>query len=158
MEADCTQGMLLNILGILLPPENYFLRMKLHYFKRGIRFSCTGCGKCCLGHNGYEYVYFSLEERRCAALLLNLSLGVFTKKYMRKTEGFFHLKFEKGACPFLKKNKCLIYAARPEQCRTWPFWKENMTEGVWEKEVAPYCPGIGNGTYFSLAEIRRVLS
>ena len=40
------------------------------------------------------------------------------------------------------KTGCSIYAERPAQCRTWPFWSENLTSrATWEavKRRTP-CP------------------
>jgi uncharacterized protein len=45
-------------------------------------------------------------------------------------------------CIFLKDKKCQIYGARPTQCRTYPWWPQNLrSQQVWE-EVARTCEGI----------------
>jgi Fe-S-cluster containining protein len=37
------------------------------------------------------------------------------------------------ACAFLDGARCTVYEARPTQCRTFPFWKENLRRrGSWE--------------------------
>jgi Fe-S-cluster containining protein len=59
---------------------------------------------------------------------------------------------------FLDGVRCSVYRARPEQCRTWPFWPENMSERVWTKEVKRDCPGIGIGRLHSPREIERELA
>ena len=54
------------------------------------------------------------------------------------------------------KTGCSIYADRPAQCRTWPFWPENLTSrSTWEavKRRTP-CPGMGNGTLIPVDRIR----
>jgi len=51
-------------------------------------------------------------------------------------------------CRFLDpvtKKRCLVYEARPAQCRTWPFWPENMNARAWDREVVAFCPGVGKG-------------
>jgi hypothetical protein len=58
---------------------------------------------------------------------------------MQKTEGLYHLKQPDNRCPFLTASGCTIYEARPTQCRTWPFWAENMNEKVWEEDIVPFC-------------------
>ena len=50
-----------------------------------------------------------------------------------------------------------VYAARPQQCRSWPFWPENMRKKVWNLEVVPGCEGIGRGRRHSPAEIERTV-
>lgn len=79
----------------------------------------------------------------------------FTVKYTDKSDGLFHLKRNKKSCPFLKDSQCMVYKARPTQCRTWPFWTENMKPKVWEKEIKTFCPGIGKGKLFSKEEIKK---
>ena len=44
---------------------------------------------------------------------------------------------------------------RPIQCRTWPFWEENLDEWTWHEEVATICPGVNRGKFYSLEDIRR---
>lgn len=104
-------------------------------------FSCRECGKCCLARGEYGYVYVNLHERRRLARYLGIDTAEFTRRYCARTDGWYHLKHPEQDCGFLRNNRCSVYAARPDQCRTWPFWPENMEPGVWEKEVVPYCPG-----------------
>ena len=48
-------------------------------------------------------------------------------------------------CIFLKENRCTVYKSRPIQCRTWPFWPENMNTKTWNNDIAKNCPGVGKG-------------
>jgi hypothetical protein len=127
------------------------------FYERGIRFKCQGSGRCCLAREDYGYVYVTLEERRAIARLLGISTLKFTKGYTEKTDGEYHLKGADRDCLFLKDSLCGIYAARPRQCRTWPFWPENMRRDVWEREVEPYCPGVGKGRLYSAEEIDAIV-
>lgn len=68
------------------------------------------------------------------------------------------MKYTDRDCPFLKNNRCGVYTARPWQCRTWPFWPENMNSAVWEREVAAYCPGVGKGKLYSAEEIEQIIA
>ena len=84
----------------------------------------------------------------------------FVKNYCQKTDGFIHLKELKknnGNCIFLKDNKCTVYKSRPIQCRTWPFWPENMNAKTWEKDIAIFCPGINKGRFYSSKNIEKIL-
>ena len=78
-------------------------------------------------------------------------------RYCEKTDGFFHLRNPDRDCPFQKGNRCSVYRARPEQCRTWPFWPENMDEKVWSQEIAEICPGIGKGRLWNVKQIEKQL-
>ena len=127
------------------------------FFQDGIRFECQGDGKCCVTRGRYGYVYLSFNDRLRLAAHFHISLTEFTTKYVRKIDGFYELKYTDKDCPFLEDNKCTVYASRPWQCRTWPFWPENMNSDVWMNEVVPSCPGVGRGRLFSAAEIEEIL-
>ena len=63
----------------------------------------------------------------------------------------------KGNCLFLINDRCSVYKARPIQCRTWPFWNENMNAKTWNKEIALFCPGIGKGRKYTKESILKIL-
>jgi len=129
-----------------------------HFYQGGICFECQGDGRCCITRGRYGYVYLSFNDRRRLAKYFNIPLTEFTAKYTKKTNGLYELKYNSKDCPFLKNNKCVVYASRPWQCRTWPFWPENMNSDVWVQEVATSCPGIGKGRLFSASEIEDILN
>ena len=85
---------------------------------------------------------------------------MFKEKYCQITDGFIHL-IEKnnlnGKCIFLKDNKCSVYKSRPSQCRTWPFWNENMNPKVWNEDISINCPGIGKGNKIKSDSIKKFL-
>lgn len=125
-------------------------------YRDGLQFACRACGKCCRTRGKYSFVYVSLPERRRLAKLLDLPTRAFTRQYCLKTDGSFHLRDDGTACIFARGAKCLVYAARPEQCRTWPFWPENMYSDIW-REIGRACPGIGRGQRHTRAAIRATL-
>ena len=67
-----------------------------------------------------------------------------------------------GDCEFLVresggKTRCAIHAARPRQCRSWPFWESNLSaRGAWEA-AARHCPGINQGHRHLLSAIQNAL-
>jgi uncharacterized protein len=126
-------------------------------FADGIRFECTGCGDCCKSRGRFQYVYVTLAERRRLAQHLGMSTAAFTRQHCERTDGWYHLRDPKNDCRFLDGLRCTVYAARPEQCRTWPFWPDNMKRTVWEQEVKPGCPGVGRGRRYAAEEILMVL-
>lgn len=123
----------------------------------GVRFACQGSGRCCVSRGNIGYVYLTLEDRRRLAATLGIPVRAFTRRYCAKTDGQFHLRDEGPDCLFLKDRGCTVYEGRPTQCRTWPFWPENMGARAWSV-VAAYCPGVGKGKRHSREEIEAVLS
>lgn len=126
------------------------------FYKNGLRFECTGCGECCKSRGKHQYVYVTLEERRELAQHLGLSTAAFTRKHCEQTDGWFHLRDPKRDCQFLDGKRCSVYAARPQQCRTWPWWPDHMNARGW-KEIKPGCEGIDRGRLHPLEEIEVVL-
>ncbi|HXF29403.1 MAG TPA: YkgJ family cysteine cluster protein [Chlamydiales bacterium] len=115
------------------------------WYKKGLNFKCTECGQCCTGGPGFVWV--TEEEIAAMADLLQISVKDFKIKYVRKRgkrQSLNERKSDNFACVFLKDKKCLVYKARPEQCRTFPWWKENLeSEESW-KLAASTCEGIHN--------------
>jgi uncharacterized protein len=131
---------------------------KKRLIEQGLRFECQGEGNCCVTRGKYGYVYLSFNDRRRMAVHLGLSLAAFTEKFVEKEDGWYQLKYQDKDCPFLENRRCAVYEARPWQCRTWPFWPENMNIEVWENEVAAYCPGVGKGKLYTKEEIENILA
>ena len=127
------------------------------FWKDGVRFECQGTGRCCLSRGAYGYVYLTLADRRALAAHLGLRTAQFTRRYCRKTNGWFHLRHPERDCEFLDGKRCGVYEARPSQCRTWPFWPENMSPRVWAKDVVGFCAGVGRGRLYSAEEIEAIL-
>ena len=127
------------------------------WWTEGVRFECQGTGRCCVSRGAYGYVYLTLADRRRLARQLGLPTREFTRRYCAKTGGHFHLKDVEGSCRFLDGARCSVYEGRPTQCRTWPFWPENMGAKAWT-DVAASCPGVGKGRRYSGEEIRELLT
>ncbi len=129
-------------------------------YQNGIRFECQGSGKCCVSRDSYGYVYLSDVDLKRFSKYFKISLKTFIEKYCQITDGFIHLveksKFD-GNCIFLKEKKCSVYDNRPNQCRTWPFWNDNMNAKVWNKDISVNCPGIGKGKLINKKQIEKFL-
>lgn len=129
--------------------------------EKGLRFECTQCGNCCTGPTGF--VLFTDKEAKAMAKDVGVPLDEFYEQYTRKTIVGQSLKETKTSfgydCVFLDRDErgkalCTIYKTRPEQCRTWPFWKSNLESlDEWEY-AAEGCPGINSGTLYSTKHIR----
>tara|TARA_B100000579_G_scaffold261300_1_gene215321 strand:- start:71 stop:529 length:459 start_codon:yes stop_codon:yes gene_type:complete len=129
-------------------------------YKKGIKFKCQGSGNCCVSRGSYGFVYLSDIDLKRFSKYFKISIKKFKEKYCQITDGFIHLseKYKiNGNCIFLKDKKCTVYNSRPTQCRTWPFWNENMNAKVWNEDIAINCPGIGKGKLIKSKTIERFL-
>jgi len=125
------------------------------WYADGLRFSCTQCGNCCRNHGDYSFVNLSPADLEAIPRFLGISAEEFLSRYGTKEPGHFPtLRMDTPRCPFLDADsRCSIYAVRPMQCRTWPFWRANLEQSVWEGAVKACCPGAGRGEHFSRAEV-----
>src|SRR5262245_58457357 len=130
--------------------------MNTRWWQSGVRFACQGSGKCCVSRGAYGFVYLTLEDRRRLARTLGVPTREFTRRYCEKTDGLFHLREIGADCRFLVDQRCSVYVGRPTQCRTWPFWPENMNAKAWTA-VAVFCPGVGKGAVVPGEKIEQVL-
>ena len=123
-----------------------------------VRFECVqDCSACCELSGGF--VFLSTEEAQAIAAYLNLDAELFLQLFTIETDGQLILRDgEDEHCVFLEEGRCMIYEVRPEQCRTYPFWPENMkTKAHWNL-TKKMCPGIGRGRLFSREEIAAILN
>ncbi len=130
------------------------------FFSQGLKFQCQGSGKCCVSRGEYGFVYMTQDDRKKMAEVLKMTPSAFTRKYCEKTGGIWHLKANPDGpeCLFLNpKNQCEVYNGRPVQCRTWPFWPENMNTRAWRRDVVRFCPGVGQGKVTSPQKIQKTL-
>ncbi|MFO7904213.1 MAG: YkgJ family cysteine cluster protein [Planctomycetota bacterium] len=124
------------------------------WYTDGLRFQCAECGGCCTGGPGFVWVNKAEIENLAAAL--SLSVAEFEDQYVRQIGIRRSLKERSNFdCVLFDSHtgKCRVYAARPRQCRTWPFWNSNLASPEAWKQTAQSCPGIGKGTLYQLADI-----
>lgn len=116
---------------------------KKPWYAEGLCFSCTGCGGCCTGAPGF--VWITEEEIQAMAEFLNLSSLEFMRRYVRLVNGRYSLTERRVTydCVFLEDGKrCKIYSVRPVQCRTFPFWPENLASPEAWQAAKAHCEGI----------------
>lgn len=124
------------------------------WYRDGLRFECTQCGQCCSGEPGYVWV----DEQEITQLANDMKLSVeeFEAQFVRQVGPDKSLKeYPDGDCILLdpETRKCTVYAARPIQCRTWPFWDSTLeTKEDW-KQTCDVCPGAGKGKLYNFTEI-----
>lgn len=123
------------------------------WYRDGLKFTCTRCGACCTGTPGYVWVG-PVEIARIADYR-GETVEEFSSRFVRQVGRRYSL-IEKpnNDCVFWDARiGCTVYEARPNQCRTWPFWPENLESPEDWDQVRSLCPGSGKGQWFSLEEI-----
>jgi Fe-S-cluster containining protein len=61
-------------------------------------------------------------------------------------------------CVMLEAGRCGVYAARPAQCRTFPFWADNLESPRAWRRAGRACPGCDQGRLYEPAEIQQILA
>jgi Fe-S-cluster containining protein len=126
------------------------------WWEKGIRFECQGSGKCCVSRGTAGFVYLTKYDRRRLAKTLRISQKEFSEKFCEKDRGLLWMLKDRGrSCVFLEDKACRVYSGRPTQCRTWPFWPENMQAKTWKSDIASFCPGIGKGPVWTKEMIQK---
>lgn len=123
------------------------------WYQEGLRFECTQCGNCCSGPSGW--VEFTPGELQRMAAHLEVLPYQFLQRFAHRQKGRWSLnEVQNGEhldCVFLRRDPetgkalCSIYAVRPMQCRTWPFWRSNLRSRAAWAEAAQQCPGMAAG-------------
>ena len=126
------------------------------WYREGLRFSCRQCGACCTGDPGY--VFLRRGEGAAIAASLGMKEKEFRRVFTRKAGGRTSLMEESdGRCVFYEEG-CRIYAVRPVQCRTFPFWFWNLARRENWETLARDCPGMDRGRRYSREEIEERLA
>ncbi|MEZ6005933.1 MAG: YkgJ family cysteine cluster protein [Planctomycetota bacterium] len=119
------------------------------WYAGGLRFDCTMCGRCCTSNGEFTHLYLSQSDVLALAGELGLSEPAFRQQHTWQQDGWTLLRIDGPRCTFLEdKGTCGVYEARPMQCRTWPFWRENLAQEAWNGPVREICPGIGKGRLY----------
>ena len=131
---------------------------KTPWYVGGLYFGCQQCGRCCSGP-GEGYIWVTKQEIQIIADFLKMTSEEVRSKFLRRV-GLRTTIIEQPNtrdCMFLNnQKKCTIYSVRPTQCRTWPFWPNNLTNpNAWNK-AGERCPGINRGRRYSPEEIEKI--
>jgi len=109
------------------------------------QFRCTACGLCCEGTGD---VYFSRSELAKIARFIKKNKRNWKELKGRLIQGERNglaVHSAGDACLFLENGKCSIYALRPLQCRTFPFWPSHFRSQKALKDLQRTCPGSASG-------------
>lgn len=139
--------------------------MDERWFKDGLNFECTACGKCCQvpQHAGGEAVAelsfpgaaIADEEVVTLAAHLNLTEEEFRRQFVTICrQGFQSLILRDGACVFYDKGTklCAVHEARPSHCKAFPFYWNTNARMFWDA-ASSRCEGINRGPLISEEEI-----
>jgi uncharacterized protein len=145
------------------------------WYRDGLRFECVRCGQCCTGAPGNVWV--SPASTRALGAHLGLSETEFLARHTRAGHraGVRLIEKPNQDCIFYEREPdanvpgagspdvssrgagnepgCRVYALRPRQCRTWPFWRRNLRSAAAWADAAETCPGMDRGRLYTLEEI-----
>lgn len=132
---------------------------KQPWYADGLQFSCTRCGNCCGGEPGYVWV--NKDEIEALARRFELTPKEFRRQYTVRVKNRGISLSETGDfdCIFYDREQgCTVYEDRPQQCRTWPFWRRVVASPTTWKDAARDCPGMNQGSHYDLVQIRSRLA
>ena len=137
------------------------LNNKNPWYIAGIHFECTQCTSCCSGP-AEGYIWITKPEIEMLADFLKISIDQLRVSYLKRVGIRTSITEDQITkdCIFLReidsKKGCTIYPVRPNQCRTWPFWPENLATPNTFNDLTNRCPGINRGKFFSFEEIEKI--
>ena len=126
-----------------------------YFFDQGIHFECQQCGACCTGDPGIIYV--DTDEVPRIAEYLSVEISLFIEKYLYPFRAGYSIKERSDGRCFFYDDGCTIYPVRPYQCKTYPFWFENLRSVKKWRRLSKECPGIGCGPLYSKEKILEIV-
>lgn len=111
----------------------------------GVSFQCQpDCGRCCDQPGGI--VYLAPTDAEKLAEHAGMDVEAWLRRDCTKTlDGRYILRSRQGdgICIYLnEKKQCNVYQVRPQQCKAFPWWSENLrSKRSWNK-VKESCPGL----------------
>ena len=128
--------------------------MNPSWWMAGVPFTCQpDCGKCCDEPGGI--VYLRPEDAKIMAQHHGLEVTDWLERDCRQTlDGRWVLNSDPvtDICIYLdEQKKCTTYEARPAQCKSYPFWAENVgSDRSWRKTVSE-CTGLESEEAFIIS-------
>ena len=128
------------------------------------------CGACCTGPPGL--IAFTRAEGERIAARLGVTYDEFVARYTHATEAgrsLNEVRTEHGHdCVFLDRTSaaarglrggrgggvCTLYEDRPLQCRTFPWWPQNVDSPRSWARTARECEGVNRGRVVPVEAIR----
>ena len=88
-------------------------------------------------------------------VVVSTAIRMAPDRYVYRTKNLRRLRVPKHAqCEFLEGGGCRVHAAKPMQCRSFPYWPELIDDRkAWHK-TGSWCPGIGKGELVNIEAAR----
>ncbi|WP_043923414.1 YkgJ family cysteine cluster protein [Leadbettera azotonutricia] len=122
------------------------------FYAKGLKFSCTKCSDCCRHEPGFVFLTENDFNVLSKALLMGYTQFMETCcRWVPSPDGTERLSLRERSnldC-VLWREGCLVYEARPLQCRSFPFWPSVLRSKTAWKATAMGCPGMGHGELHS---------
>ena len=132
------------------------LHNRPYFFDQGLCFQCQLCGACCIGEPGFIFVDKNEVVQIAEYLSQQTSCFIDDCFYPFRT-GYSIREHADGRCLFYE-DRCTIYPVRPTQCKTFPFWFENLRSPKKWRRVTRECPGIDKGPLYSKEQIMEFIN
>ena len=138
------------------------------FYEKGLHFTCTGCSTCCRYESGY--VFLSKSDVSRLLIFLKMDNKAFLEQFCRwipslsDTEQLSLDEKSDYDCVFWSqsaqngKGGCLVYDARPLQCRAFPFWSTVVYDLNSWKATSRECPGMDKGALHTKDSIEKWLA
>ena len=130
------------------------------WYAAGLGFRCARSGGCCSGKG--SVVRLSAREIEALANHLRMTVPAFRAEHTRESVGETVLRDVKGSgdCEWLERHRdgttgCRVNDAKPDQCRTYPFWPRVLRDAESWEHQGRSCRGIGHGPAIPADEIDR---
>lgn len=126
------------------------------FYSDGLNFECQRCSRCCRHEPGY--VFLSARDLSSMCRTARMGEEEFRDMYCRVVEiaGTSRLSLKEKSnydCIFWENGSCLVYAARPLQCRSYPFWSPFLLSRQTWDNLEKDCPGVNRGRLHRKKEI-----
>jgi len=132
------------------------------FYAAGLRFSCTRCSSCCRHESGFVYLSENDLSRLAHEFKMEYTAFITTwcrwVSFNRDSECLALKEKSNFDCIFWRNSDgCMVYHARPLQCRVFPFWSSvACSPEAWET-TGRACPGINTGELHKREEIENFL-
>ena len=128
------------------------------FYASGLNFTCKRCSSCCRYDAGFVYLSENDIEKLIAELEMDREsfIGLYCR-WVDNWNGNKTISLREKSnkdCIFWEELKgCIVYEARPLQCKLFPFWKSILFSKDNWKMAAEGCPGMDSGRHYSKEEI-----
>jgi Fe-S-cluster containining protein len=104
-------------------------------------FECQKSGNCCRRDG---YVYATLPEMQKMADFLEVDLGSFMDRFVKRDSGWWVISSvtHRPNCFLTPENTCRIYPVRPPACKTYPHWPDLWVSKESILAEIAMCPGL----------------